>query len=339
MSKIPGEFNETVLQDIRVRLEQLRLDDRVSKQFMPTSMETMNAISAATTAQVNPLFGNNAKDDEVELIWMNTCGLECEPLSNCKPEAGKLSTNAKKLILTQEQEVNFQIDENDLRDNVFTFEEAFARGIMSAEARHIECIQQYCIAVLNANKGVNLKTGGKGVVVGSDTIIDPALWDASLYAYFQTVMARNRFTNAVMLTDNESLFEGYVMSMFNSDNTNGKGDLAAFNSLPTFYDLFNLTAVNDPDIISYLISVGSVAFASKGVYETTPTRKGDVTRWTYDSPLLPGLKINMMIWDDCSHNFNVQTVKTWSKYDLFVNPEGCEDDNTGILTFVCDSIS
>lgn len=339
MSKIPGQFTETLLQDIRVKATELMFDDRVKLQFKPNSMETMKAVLAAQTANINPYYSNPSKDNIVELIWQNACGIECGALTDCKPEAKKLSTNAMTLELTQALEAPFSIDENDMRDNVFTFEEAAAKGMLAAEARLIECISQYIIGQLNAGKGVNLHEGGKGTVIGSDTLIDPALWDASLYAYFQTVLARNRFSNAVLLTENTSLYEGFIMSQFNAGNANGKGDLSAFNSLPTYYDLFNLPAVNDPDIITYMMAMGSVAFASKAVYDTTLEVIHDHTRFSYESSLIPGLKINMLTWKECSNNYVAQVFKPYVKYDFFVNPEGCEDDNTGILTFICDTVS
>ncbi len=339
MSTISGEFTETLLQDIRVEASQLLMDGRIKLQFNPNSLDTMKAVMAAQTAVLNPFYSNPSKDNIVELIWQNACGVECTSLTDCKPEATKLSTNALQLELTQAQEAPFSIDENDMRSNVFTFEQAVAKGMLAAESRLIECISQYIIAQLNAGKGVNLHEGGKGSVVGSDTLIDPALWDASLYAYFQTVMARNRFPNAVLLTENTSLYEGFQLAMFNAGNANGKGDLTAFNSLPTYYDLFNLPAVNDPDNITYMMAMGSVAFASKAVYGSIPEKMHDHTRFSYESSLVPGLKINMLTWQECSENYVAQVFKPYVKYDLFVNPEGCEADNTGILTFICDSVS
>ena len=340
MSLIPGNFTETALQDIRVESSQLMMDEMTKLQYEPSSLDIIKTVQAVQTAQVNTLFSNNKKDNKVELIDLHACGLEVTDLTGCIPsDAPKLSSTAKEFEITQSEEVSFQIDENDLRPNVFTFEQAMAKGMLACEARIIESIQAYMIAVLNGGVGENSYTGGKGSVVGSDTYIDPALWDASLYPYLITVMKKNRFKNAAFLTGHSAFYESMIAAMLNGANANGPGEVAAFKSLPTFYDLEILPEVNTPDNISYMLALGSVAFASKQTYDTVVEENSDHSRFSYMSSIVPGLWFNVLTERVCSNNFTTQKTKMFAKHDLFTNPTGCDNTRTGILSFTCDTVS
>ena len=340
MSLVPGNFTETVLQDIRVESSQLRMDEMTKLQYEPSSLDVMKSIQAVQTAQINPLFSNNKKDNKVELVDLQACGIEVTELTDCIPaDPSKLSTTAKELEVTATSEISFSVDETDLRPNYFTFEQAMAKGMLAGEARIIEKIQEYEVAVLNAGVGANSYTGGKGTVIGSDTYIDPALWDASLFPYLLTVMKKNRFKNAAFLTGNSAFYESMIAAMLNGGNANGTGDLNAFKSLPTFYDLEILPEVNTPDDISYMLALGSVAFASKQTYETSVEVETDYSRFSYQSSIMPGLWFNVLTERKCSANFTVQNTKMFAKYDLFTNPTGCDEDRTGILSFTCETTS
>ena len=335
MPLVSGDFTETELQNIRVKSSELMLDEMTKLQYTPSSLEVFNAVNAVQTAQINPLFGNPSKDDKVEIMDLHSCELETTEITDCfSGTFNKNSTTVKELELTQSRENKFQIDEKDLRDNSFTFEEAMAKSMLASEARIIEDIQAYMVSVLNAGKGVNAYTGGVGTVSGSDTNVPDTSWTAALYPYLLTVMKKNRFKNAAFLTDNDEFYQKMVSAQLNAGNANGVGDLTSFNALKTFFDMQILSDVNSPDNISYLLGLGSVAFASKPMYNTTLEQFDDHVRWSYQSSIVPGLWLNAIAKRDCSSNYVSQQVKIMAKYDLFVNPTGCDTERTGILTFI-----
>lgn len=336
MSLVSGDFTETTLQNIRVRSSELLMDEMTKLQYTPSSLEVFNAVNAVQTAQINPLFANHAKDNKIELIDLHSCELETTAITDCfdSQDFNENSTAKKELELTQTKETKFKIDENNLRDNTFTFEEAMAKSMLAGESRLIEDIQSYMVSVLNAGKGVNAYTGGIGTVSGSDTNIPSANWTSAVFPYLMTVMKKNRFKNGAFLTDNDEFYQAMVTAQLNAGNANGAGDLASFNALKTFFDMQIMADVNTPDSVSYLLGLGSVAFASKPMYTTELEVNQDHVRWSYQSSIVPGLWISMLMERDCSENYVVQKVKMMTKYDLFTNPTGCDSDRTGILTFV-----
>lgn len=340
MSKTAGNFTETARQNIRVLAEQMLMDNRIKLQFTPTSLETMNAIQSVQTANIEQLLGNPAKEDKVGIEFINNCEIIITNTTNCIPSAPKLSSALSEYSLTKSKEVAFTVSENDLRANDINFEDVVAKGFLTADKLLSEQVQQDAIAVLNAGKGFNARTGGKGTVTGNDTYIATNNWTADLYSYFLSVMAKNRFNGGVFLTGHESLFEAYTQAMFNAGNADGKGALASFRGVPTFFDIFNIEIANTPDEgdtpnISYLLSTGSVAFASKPIYQTTVEEASYMQRFAMKSNFISNLWLNVLTFTECDNNFFKRTFKVMAKYDTFINPTGCNDDNTGVLTFIC----
>jgi hypothetical protein len=334
MSLIPGNFTQTELNAIRVKQNELQFGSRTELQVKPESVGTMTAIQQVQTASINQLFNGQAtKDNKVEVIFLNACEVNDQALQDCFTSSPKLSSSAYELELSKTREVPFMVSETDLRDNSFTFEDAVARGLQRVEKKLIENIQRQIIVNLNLFAGVNEFDGGRGTVVGNLTEVPAAAWDSSMYAYLSNVMDINRFDEGAFLSANMTLREYYVNALFNQGNADGKGTMSAFSSMPTFFDFRNMNAINTPDNISYLIAQGAVAFASKQVYDTTPQRYHDHDRFSYESEIVPGLWINVIMKDVCESNFVAKTVKAYVKYDLFSNPVACEADNTGVLAF------
>lgn len=338
MSTISGAFTETQLLDQMVRADELMLDDRIKQQFNP-NMKVLEAVQAVNTATVNPLFGS--KDRDVQVMWMNACDIDATTNTDCEFGGSTVSTNTEEYSLTYEKAVPFYVDESDFDNNYFSPEEAVAKSLLNADMALVEAFAAYAVAQLNVFKGVNeTSPEGKGDISGSDTYIQPAYWNASLMAYFSRAATMNKLTSPVMLSGN-NMYEPMLLANANAGNANGKGDYVLFGQFPWYFDLFNVDTVNTPDYITYMISMGALAMATKNYNKDVPeVVNGVFTRYTMQSRFFPTLKYDVFYKPECSgedrvkHNFKVKL-----KGDIFKNPTGCTETNTGILTFICGTAS
>ena len=331
MSTTAGVFDETTLYAIQARADELLLDDRIKQQFIP-NYDVLKAISAVQTANINPLVAG--KDKEVDVIWQNVCGTTVESDSACTFDCNKSSTNKETLSLTYEKKVDFCEDESDYIDNAFNLQDAVAKQLLSAEKNLIEDFAQYAVSVINANKGVNAATG-KGTVSGADTYVPATMWDYTLMAYFAKCGVVNKFTNPVILSG-QNLFESSLVAGYNMASQAGAAN-KAFGTFPTYFDLFNIDTINDPDFVTYLLSMGSLAMASKTYNPANPEIVPNVfTRYSMPSKFVPGLNFDVWTKAECSlRNMVKYSFKVRLTADVFANPAGCTSTNTGILSFIC----
>jgi len=340
MSTVSGAFSETLLRTLRVRADELMFDDRIKQQFIP-QYGILDAIAAAQTAQVTPKFNSikdsqgKSKKTDIEVMWGNACEIVTQECTTCTYDGNELSTNAQTYSLDFCKEVQFGVSELSMLDNEFDWAELIAKGMLKADKELVEAFAVYSVSVLNANKGINqMGTGGKGVVSGSDTYILPAYWDAKLMAYFMRVAQLNRFTNP-LLASGANLFEEYFIINKLQPDFNGKGNAALMQQFPIFFDLFNIDTVNTPDLYTYLLSMGSVAIGNVAYNPATVETIGAWKRWKAPSKFVPGLWYDYFYSPECEGDLVNNRFKVKLTADVLVNPEGCEANNTGILTFLC----
>ena len=333
MSTIGGSFDETILMNQLVKATEIGFDSRIKQQFTP-QYAVVDAIKAAQTAVVQTSLSKK-KDVAVEVQWENFCDIVAEECAtDCTIGGTKSSTNVEEYDVTWCKEVNFSFDENDFYDNVFDMN--VAKAFLKADKEITEAFAQYAVAKLEAFKGVNvLADNSKGTVAGTETTIPAAYWTPSLAAYFNRVSIMNKFVNPIFLSGS-LLYESYITAQAMAANANGKGDWAMWAGLQPYWDMFNIDTVNTPDLKAYLISMGSVAIGSKNINPDIPVTMFDMTKYTMTSQFL-GIKYDVFYNNSCSgtqkmhaHNYTVR-----AKADIWLNPAGCLQTNTGILSFKC----
>lgn len=337
MSTIGGAFDETILLNQRVKAEALMMDDRIKQQFIP-QYDVIKAIKAAQTAQImQPL--SLRKDVDTTLMWENFCDIKAENCAtDCTVGGEKSSTNVQDYSLSFCKEVGFSMSEDDFIDNEYDMN--IPKALLKADKEITEAFAQYAVARLEAFKGVNVLTTGKGTVVGTDTYIKPEYWTPSLVAYFNRVNIMNKFTAPIFLSGS-NLYEQYIVASANAANADGKGDFKLWSGLQPYFDLFNIDTVNEDVLKSYLISMGSVAMANKYYNPDVPETTFDFVRYTMPSNFLEGMKYDVFYNNACEgttrklkHNYTIRF-----KADILLNPAGCEQTNTGVLSFICGTNS
>jgi hypothetical protein len=339
MSTVAGVFSETQLRTLRAMADEIMFDDRIKQQFIP-QIGIVDGLKKVQTAAVNPKFSQlkdssgMPKRTDVEVIWENACDLEAAECTTCTLDGTKLSTNAQTYSLEFCREVQFAVSEADYIDNEFDANLSIAKGLLRADKQLAEAYAAYTVSVLEANKGVNLLTTGKGCVSGSDTYIAAAYWDAQLMAYFSRVAIMNRFTTPTLISG-ANLYEAVWAAQMNRANDNGAGAANMFGVFPIFFDMFNIDTVNSPNLVTYLLSQNSVALANRAYNPSTPEIYGASKRWKVPSKFIPGFEYDIFYAASCDNDFVEHQFKVKLLADLFVNPEGCEADNSGILAFIC----
>ena len=336
MSTTQGVFTESVLNALRVKMAENLLDSRVKLQFQPRA-NALKTLAKATTASFTPLNARE-KDYDVELEWINVCSNGVESFTSCSFGGDKASTNIKKYSLTYDKMRPFTIDEADFTNNDFDFAEVMAKLMLKADVELLEDFAKYFISILNANVGSDAYTTGAYYCAG-DTYIPANAWTANLMPYLMMMSQLNQFNNPIMLDDG-LLYQAFLAANFNAGNDNGKGAQAMFQGMNIDFDLINPVAVNGNILTDYLIETGSLAWANKVYHaEGTPTINQDgiikFSQPTKFGDILP-LKYDVAMKPSCStNNLTKYDVSVRLKADIFVNPTGCTETNTGILALNC----
>ena len=332
MSTVGGSFDETILLNQRVKADQLMFDDRIKQQFTP-QYDVLNAIRAAQTATVQTPI-TRRKNANVEVMWENFCDIVAVAGdTTCDFNGNESSTNTQTYAPTFKREVHIKMDETNFIDN--EFEINMAKALLKADKEITEAFAQYAVAQLEAFKGTNALTTGKGVVSGLDTYIDPAYWTPALAAYFSRVSIINKFTSPIFASGS-LLWEQFQVAQANAANANGKGDWALWAGLQPYFDMFNIDTVNTPELKAYLISMGSVAMVNKYYNPDVPEVLMPYTRYTMPSRWLNGMKYDVFYKNSCTTDkFVVHDYIVRFNGDIYLNPEGCTSGNTGVLAFQC----
>lgn len=337
MSITAGVFSETILKNIQIKADQIWLD-RIQKQDYTADVGVVQALLANQTAQITPVEGK--KDVDVEISWINACEVADRTCTACTMGGEELSTNMEEYSLDICREVPFYVNDNDFRNNLFDPEEVIAKGFISADKELSEYLAGLAVAWLNANKGTNAVTVGKGQVSGTDTYVSAHLWDAGLMAYLVRVGLINKFIDPYLISGNQ-LFEQVWNAEKEYGNADGKGNVAKFGTFRTYFDLINIDAVNSPDLITYLVSRGAFALAHKTRFGPNVTKYMDRHAWSMESRFLPGVNFDVEYvnsCDDCASTKpagQIHYFKLTVNAGMFLNPLGCDATRTGVLTFIC----
>jgi hypothetical protein len=338
MSTTAGVFSETQLFNQVLRADEIMFDDRIKQQFIP-KYDTLQALMGLQNARVFDAVSRSAKEFDVEIEWMNTCGIEVGDNEDCVIGGEEASTNVEVYTLDNVKTVNFTVNENSFKDNRFDKEEAIARLLLKADKELTEWFNNRAIAVLNLNLGTNAYDGGKGTVSGTDTYIEAPYWNADLMGYMSKVAILNRFTSASLISGN-NLYDQAWLAQYNAGNADGKGNQAMFGALPIYFDLWHIDTVNDPYAVTYMVEQGSVAFAHRTIHPDAPeVVNGLFTRYKMPSRFMPGISYDVYYTPECDSDRVKHSWKVKLNADMFVNPVGCDETNKGILRFICGSES
>ena len=339
MSIVGGVFSETVLKNIQVRADQIAFDE-ILKQDFTANVDVLKALMQTQTARIEPILNRNGKDNIVEVSWMNACDIEDQECYPCYIGGEELSTNSEEKELDLCREAPFYVNDTTFRNNFHDAEEATAKGFVAADKAICEYLAVQAVNWLNTAKGNNAVTVGKGIVIGTDTFVLPAYWNASLMAYFARVASINKLTGPVLISGNQ-LYEQIWLAAMEKAQSGQEGNILKFGAFKTYFDLFNIDAVNGTDLITYMVNRGAFALANRTRFTPQVVTYQDRKVWSMPSKFLPGINLDVEYENECDYYANtypagqVHSFKLTFNGGMFLNPIGCEEGRTGVLTFVC----
>lgn len=331
-----GSLSCAELVEVQLKADNMWQDAAYKKDFI-ADVEALTAIRSEQTVRF-PDLETSEKDNTIKIAWIKDCD---ETIENCGTECTVGGAYAEAACdthtLTLCKKVGFSVKEKDFRNSIFSKEEVIAVQLMRKMKLLDEYLAEMVVTRLESFKGVNAYTGGKGVVSGFETAINPAYWNANLFGYFALVMKKNKFRDAFLL-NGENLFQAAFDAEKNNANSDNKDQLMKMKTLRSYWDVFNVDAVLSPDKSSFLIDRNAIAFASKAYWSSIPKDFGSNVglKYTIESKNLPGVFYDVTykvtcVGDDIIHNWSIQT-----KADIFRNPVGCNLNNTGVLKFNCE---
>lgn len=347
MSITQGEFNETVLLNQIDRADRMMLDDRIKQQFIP-KIALYNYVQSLQTATLNTAFNARpGKEYDVEINWMNACDTFDSNDVSCNFDGNEVSTNAQEYTLQKRIVKEFKVMDYKFRDNQYDADEAVAKALLRIDKLISEEFTQYLTTQLDTFAGVNqVGSIDNRIVAGNATFIPPEEWTAEIMAYIARTSIMNRFTNPALISG-ANLWESiYVANAKRGEFDAGK-DYVLWNGMPIWFDLFNVDAPMSPDFVTFMVSQGALAMASKTWNPDVPFRSFDDIRYTIPSRFMSGMKYDVFYTNKChpdgsvsnpSEGYKKDTLAHFYKVvltaDLYLNPLGCDQENSGVLKFV-----
>ncbi len=330
-----------LLAKVQLNADAIWSDSAKQKDYLG-EVETLTAIRDNQTVRFAELE-NPMKDKTVTIYWPELCDTETTTCTDdCTPGGTKPGTTCQDLTLNVCREVDFSVDEKAYRAIATTFEEAVAQSLLAKMKVLDEYLASLAVTALDAGKGVNAYTGGKGTVAGFDTTISPAYWNSSLFGYLSLVAKVNKF-NAPYLISGTNLYEANFNALANSANADGKGASALFKTLPIYFDVFNIDGTQGQ--ATFLVNRNALAFVSKTYYNWSASDsramkyggEGSAAGFRYqvESKNLPGVFYDVIYKIACSGNEITHNWKVQFNGGIFRNPVGCNPNNTNILEFLC----
>lgn len=315
-------------------------NNRVQADYTP-EVATLRSIIDNQTADIRA-FG---LPDEVAsyITWLLNCGQDPVACTDDCDFSGPSSSTFKQTLKIDQCIENSISEKYDTwRHNEFGMMDALTAGLMRLMKDHLEYVEQYSVAVINANAGVNAATPAGWTSSGTVTTI-PAdqVQSTAIYGPLLRNFKRNRFDNPYLLSG-EALAQLQFLAQTNAGNLDGKGDAARDSLFRKYFDLFNIDEVNDPELDFYGIDRGILAFGSKGYFPLVgdpmnPRGAQEMSygklRFSVRNIYVPELIHDVMIEDRCVSGAEQQNWNVKTRYKTAAAPQGCLTNNTGILHY------
>jgi hypothetical protein len=312
----------------------------LEQDFVP-QIETLNVIAAQQTARIDPNLPLEAKS---YITWMNNCDIaEGDCTDSCTISGPTADSTRQEIEMVRCKEIAY-VEPLDPwimggRVNEFALADALAVNLNKAMKVAAEGAAQYAVTKINTFLGVNLQTLiPNWTVTSTDTDVPFSEFDTTrVFGRFARTAQRNKFNSPYLLSGG-TLNDLVYMSRTGSMNADGKGDANRILTQPIYEDVFNLPVVNGSAEIIYMINRGSLAFASRGWYGTTPTTLGgNTTRFSIPNRFFPQLIHDVEVQETCTGGAWSVSTKVKHRYDLFLNPVGCTATQTGVLKFTVNN--
>ena len=329
-----GNFTASQLAQTIVKADRMFSDD-MRKADYTANVDVYKAVKAEQTADVR-ILKSSEKDRDVKVFWINNCtnqATDCDA-DDCDLGGEEAGTDSKTYGIGECIKYDFTVNEYMFRSQEITMEEVVAKQMLLADKALAEKCAQFIAARIESYKGTNTVTNGLGVnnATSGDVDIPAAAWNERVFAYLYRAAIQNQFSNPFLLSGT-NMFEDKFITEKSKGNAEGKGAAALYASMRQYYDLFNMDLVTNPDLKTYMINRGSIAFASKNYYPARPINYKEQDRYSIASKNLAGVRYDVIYTNKCSGNEYKHHWRLKLHFDTFLNPTGCDAGRTGIIAF------
>lgn len=323
-----GDFSATALQDMYIELDRMFPGNRTQKENV-TEVETARAILENQTAQFE-LLENKVKDYDVQVTWVDTCGItarECTP--DCTITGPELESKKQLYALDLCQEAAFSVNLEKFRTNQLTREDIVPKGIARIMEELDKFIAEQSASKLDASAGYNVFPNGYTWDNANKTTVIPAAdYNRKLAVYLALTARRNRMSNPYVIDDG-GLWMDLQEALIDAANSDGKGDGIRATMQRYYWDFVNFGAAGVPEN-TFMIDPNAIGIAHKVRWNPAPTNLPDeVAAMSVPSRNLPGIEYDLFTQTVCEPNETTneseyrQSFKVKFRGGIFVNPNNC----------------
>jgi len=281
---------------------------------------------------------DSGKEKKISLEWPVKCDITTTDCSDdCSIDGTDATPQCREYEVTCLAETSFKVAERSYRTRTTDEQMAIATNMLLHMKAMDEKVAALILAGLDANAGINVFTDAPGSVVGDVTYIGASDWNEHIFSYLALVARMNKMNSPIVL-DGKNLFRQYWEVMKDQANADGKGAANKFSSIGTpYFDPENIIGAYLGK--TYIWDAGAAYFASK-VWNPSGAanairKAGDRMLYSVPSMNLPGISYDVFTQETCSNNEYYKAFKLQLHGIFAVNPTPCDEDNTGILAFLC----
>lgn len=335
-----GTFDASQLLKFQVMADDLWMDNQTRTDYI-AECDVVKALMAEQTATLAPLQ-DPEKTRTVKLIWINACGVTTAAVDDdCSISGTELSSDSKEYTIDLFRTSSFSVKEIKSRTDEFTIGQQIAKGFLAADKALCEWLATQAVAKLETFRGTNTYTTPIGstswTFASSDTTVPADQWDTTLMPKLSLTARKNKMLNPYLLAG-EALWYINEEAANNQGNDDGKGDNVRNQKYfgRRYFDPIAIDSANSPDYKAYMISRGATAVVSKSHYPTVPRVYHNPwqQRYQMQSRNLPGIVFEVTYSQSCTAS---ETTHVWQlklNAGIYLNPTGCTESRTGVLSFV-----
>lgn len=277
------------------------------------------------------------KNKEVRVEWNTDCVVTTTACTDdCTITGDDIQPVCTDYELHCLRETTFQVPERLYRDKNIERTEAIAKKMILHKNAMDVWLTQYIIAQLVLNAGTNAFTGGGMTVAGTTTFVPPALWDDSIWGYFNQVVLLNDLRQPYLITGNNLYQLLFNRPLESANAQGGAANVRKINTLKVYQDPFNVETVAAGQ--SILVHRGAAAMITKAWYPSGAINavnpEANIYIWSERSENLPGIEYDIFMQKTCSGNEFYEAYKIQLHGFFALNPLPC-NDRTGVLLFEC----
>jgi len=315
-------------------------EDPIQKLDLVADVESARAVLENQRVRFTDFQGPKKKT--VSLEWLTTCDRGTTDCSDdCSIDGDDATPECKEYELSCLQESDgFKINDRVYRERTIDTQKSLAVQIENAKMNLDNYIALYVLAQILANAGTNAYTGSPGTVAAAVTTIPATAWNDQIWGYYARVILGNKFKNPYAISG-DNLFQLVYNRLADQANADGKGNVNRMGSLRNriYFDPINIEDNAIAPSTTFLLHHTSCAFISKAWYPQGAANRqvltADRVAWSDPSRNLPGIVYDIFAERGCYDNDYYTAYKAQLHGTFALNPQPCDDTNSGILAFEC----